>query len=134
VSTLVLDTNIVSYLMKGHSLAALYRPHLTGKLLAISFVTVAEMFEGAYLAGWNATRVEQLETVLLGYVTIPSSPEICRRWARVRTDRRSQPISSNDGWIAATALAHNCPLVTHNPDDFRDIPGLTVITELPRKA
>ena len=132
--TLVLDTNIVSYLMKGHSLAELYRPHLTGKLLAISFITVAEMFEGAYLAGWNAIRVERLENVLVDYVTIPSSPELCRRWARVRTDRRSQPISSNDAWIAATTLAHDCPLVTHNPDDFRDIPGLTVITELFRKS
>lgn len=36
--TLVLDTNIVSYLMKGHPLAEAYRSHLDGKLLAISFM------------------------------------------------------------------------------------------------
>ncbi|MFH0343036.1 MAG: hypothetical protein ACHBNF_13095 [Chromatiales bacterium] len=36
---LVLDTNIVSYLMKGGALAEAYAPHVQGKLLAISFIT-----------------------------------------------------------------------------------------------
>ncbi len=44
----VLNTNIVSYLMKGHTLAEQYRPDLEGKTLAISFMTVGELFEGAH--------------------------------------------------------------------------------------
>lgn len=44
----VLDTNIVSYLMKGHALAEQYRPDLEGKTLAVSFMTVGELFEGAF--------------------------------------------------------------------------------------
>ena len=32
-------------------------------------------------------------------------------------------------WVAATALRYRLPLVTHNPDDFQQIPGLKVITE-----
>jgi len=41
----------------------------------------------------------------------------------------SRPISVQDAWIAATALRHGCPLVTHNRDDFAKITGLTVISE-----
>lgn len=40
---IILDTNIVSYLMKGGLLAEAYAPHVQGKLLAIAFVTVGEM-------------------------------------------------------------------------------------------
>ncbi len=36
-----------------------------------------------------------------------------------------------DCWIAATALAFGLELVTHNPADFRGIPGLAVVTEAP---
>jgi predicted nucleic acid-binding protein len=32
---------------------------------------------------------------------------------------------------AATALAYGLELVTHNPTDFANIPGLVVITEAP---
>jgi len=83
VAVLVLDTNIVSYLMRGDTRAEKYRGHIEGKTLAISFMTVGELYEGAY----------------------------------------------RGGWIAATALAHDCPLVTHDPGDFADITGLSIITE-----
>ena len=44
---IILDTNIVSYSMKGHQLAETYMPHLQGQLLAITFVTVGELYFGA---------------------------------------------------------------------------------------
>ena len=33
-------------------------------------------------------------------------------------------------WIAACALRHSIPLVTHNSKDFVGIPGLKVISEV----
>ena len=44
----LLDTNVVSFLFKGHTLAQVYRPHLQGKVLAISFMTLAEILGGLY--------------------------------------------------------------------------------------
>jgi predicted nucleic acid-binding protein len=44
---IVLDTCIVSYLMKGVPLAEVYTPNLQGRLLAISFITVGELYYGA---------------------------------------------------------------------------------------
>ena len=70
-SSLVLDTNIVSYLMRGHSLAA-----PGSNTLCISFMTVAEMFEGAKRAGWGAAKWARLNSILLSYVVIPSSPNL----------------------------------------------------------
>ena len=56
---LVVDTCVVSYVMKGQELAHLYAPHLQGKLLAISFITVGEMYFGAENAGWGEARRQQ---------------------------------------------------------------------------
>ena len=89
-NTLLVDTNIVSYLFKRDSRAALHR-----------------------------------------YTILPVDLEVCRAWAAVRLSRsaRGQPISPQDAWIAATALRYRLPLVTHNPDDYQHIAGLTIITE-----
>lgn len=124
----VLDTNIVSYLMKGHPLAEQYRPHLDGHTLAISFVTVAELYEGAFRARWGKRKWAVLEAAIRRYVVVPSSRELCLGWGRLRYERRNQPIASNDAWIAATALVHHVPLVTHDRSDFAGIEGLTVIS------
>lgn len=35
-------------------------------------------------------------------------------------------IGDNDVWIAATALAHGLPLVSHNARHFARVPGLTI--------
>ena len=48
---LVLDTNIVSYVMKGDPLARSYKPHLQGRLLSVAFITVGELYFGAE-KGW----------------------------------------------------------------------------------
>ena len=50
-SRVILDTNIVSYLMKGGKLATAYEPHLQSRLLVITFVTVGELYFGADLTG-----------------------------------------------------------------------------------
>jgi len=44
---LLLDTNIVSYIMKNAPQAQLYEKHLLGKTLTISFITVGELWAGA---------------------------------------------------------------------------------------
>ena len=127
--TLVLDTNIVSYLMRGHSFAEPYRPHLVGKRLAVSFMTVAEMYEGAYRGGWDEVKISAMERELKKYLVIPYSAKLAGAWGAIRAERRLQPISTDDAWIAAAAVAHQCPLVTHNPNDFRGITHLRLITE-----
>ena len=44
-NTVLLDTNIVSFLLKGDSRIEAYLPFLEQKQLAISFMTVAELYQ-----------------------------------------------------------------------------------------
>lgn len=127
----LLDTNVVSYLLKNHRLATAYRPHLIGFTLLVSFQTVAELLEGALLAGWGATKRAALESHLAAYTVVYPDRFACDHWSAVRVARRSRPVSTADAWVAATALAAGVELVTHNPADFVHIPGLVVITEAP---
>jgi len=128
---LMVDTNVVSYVMRGDTRAKLYLPHLQGKLLSISFITVGEMFYGAKKKRWGEKKRRQLETTLRNFVVIPYDNEIAWCYARVVTERerKGRPIDLHDAWIAACALRHGVSLVTHNAPDFEEITGLQVITE-----
>jgi tRNA(fMet)-specific endonuclease VapC len=122
----LLDTNIVSFVLKGDSRAMLYAPHLQGHRLAISFMTVAELFQWAAIRNWGAHRMDQLEMSIQGYVILPFDIALCRLWGEVRAQCRTagRPIFPQDAWVAATALRHGLPLVTHNPRDFEAVEEL----------
>jgi tRNA(fMet)-specific endonuclease VapC len=55
----LVDTDVASYVLKGHSLARLYRRHLQGHDLAVSFMSVAELYEWAFRARWGRTRLRK---------------------------------------------------------------------------
>ena len=128
---IILDTNIVSYLMRGDRLAEAYAPHVQGRLLAIAFITVGEMYFGAENRNWGEKRRKELETTLRNFVVIPYDHEIARCYGRLVAERKrnGRPIDPNDAWIAACAARHAVPLVTHNAKDFEGITSLEVITE-----
>ena len=107
-------------------------PHpLQGNTLALSFMTVAELYQWAYVRNWGNRKLTRLEEQLHQCVIVPFDNELCKQWASISVQRQrmGRPMSVQDAWIAATALRHNCPLVTHNSDDFSDITGLEVISE-----
>lgn len=68
---IVLDTNVVPYLMKGGPLAEAYAPHVQGKLSAIAFITVGELYFGAENRNWGEKKRKQLETAIRNFVVIP---------------------------------------------------------------
>jgi len=127
----VVDTDVVSFLFKGDTRAEAYHRHLQGKTLAISFMTVAELYQWAYIRNWGEQRLARLEERLHSYVIVPYDHGLCKQWARICVERQrlGKPISAQDAWVAATALRHGCPVVTHNRDDFAEISGLAVISE-----
>lgn len=127
----ILDTNIVSYLMRGGPLAERYVPHVQGRLLAITFITVGEFYFGAEKGNWGERRRKELETTLRNFVAIPYDHEIARSYGRLVAERQrsGKGIAPNDAWIAACAARYGVPLITHNAKDFEGITGLQVLTE-----
>jgi tRNA(fMet)-specific endonuclease VapC len=60
IAAAVVDTDVVSYLFRGDTRAELYRPHLTDRLLIISFMTLAELRRWALKYNWGRRRREAL--------------------------------------------------------------------------
>jgi tRNA(fMet)-specific endonuclease VapC len=75
----VVDTDVVSFLFKGDTRAEIYRQHLQGKTLAVSFMTVAELYQWAYVRNWGERRLARLEDKLRSYVVVPFDHELCKQ-------------------------------------------------------
>ncbi|MGP1386500.1 MAG: type II toxin-antitoxin system VapC family toxin [Thainema sp.] len=132
-SLLLIDTDIASFIFKGSAYLDPYRSILNGQELALSFMSVAELFQWAILRNWGERRIMQLERYLANCVVIPVDQALCRQWAQVRADRQriGRAIAPQDAWIAATALRYDLPLVTHNIKDFQEIPNLRLMATSP---
>ena len=125
------DTNVVSYIITAHPLAERYAPFIAdGRIVGISFQALAELRVGLRTQRWDRRR---FDSVLQRFVEVPLSREAERIWVTIRADsierhRRGSRriVSAADAWIAATAMAIPCPLLTHNTRDFKQIRGLNL--------
>jgi predicted nucleic acid-binding protein len=127
---MLIDTNIVSYFYKKDTRAVLYEKHLVGRRLFVSFMTVAELYKWPFERNFSEAKRQQLVEFLRNYTVLPYDDALAWCWAElVAKTRRDRPLSLPDSWIAATALRHRFPVVTHNRQHFDGIPGLTVLSE-----
>ena len=131
-ASVVVDTDVVSFLFKHDSHAESYRPHLTGRLLVLSFMTIAELDRWVLERNWGRTRRARMEEYLRNFIVYPFDRALCLKGAEVSdcTRRNGRSIQCADAWIAATAVVHGIPLVTHNVKDYVGIDALTVISEV----
>ena len=135
---ILLDTNVFSFLLRqADTRATLYRPHIQDHIAVISYVTIGELYFWAEGRKWGGERVKLLEEKIRDTAIIRYDLEVCRTYAQLkyglRTPSGSQRvIGDNDLWIAACAVRHGIPLVTHNRRHFEGIPGLNIISEAPQ--
>lgn len=57
----VVDTDVISIVLKGHSSAAKYAALLDGKQPIVSFMTIAELKKWALKRQWGAKRIAWLD-------------------------------------------------------------------------
>ncbi len=127
---MVVDTDVVSFIFKNHSIGTLYETDLVGATLLISFMIVAELDRWAIQSKWGSARREWLRLYLERFVLLPYSRRLCTAWAEVTVAAQANGcrIDCADALIAATALRHDVPLVTHNRGDYLGVPGLKLIS------
>lgn len=92
--------------------------------LSITLVSAGEMAAG--LDGRDRTAWDRL---FQRFDVVAPDREVAWRYGRLyRTlQEKGTPIGANDLWIAATALAHEMPLVTRNTAEFGRVPELKVV-------
>lgn len=125
----LLDTSVLIAIESGRPIRAEAMPETT----AISVVTKAELRVGIFSAADIETRDRRLMTFELAnrIVSLPVDEAVSRAWAQMRAYMRAsgQTVSVNDMWIAATAAAHEIPVLTQEGDfdALNGVAGLTVI-------
>jgi tRNA(fMet)-specific endonuclease VapC len=121
----LLDTDICSAHMRRPAKLAHRFVQYTSQI-AISSVTLAELYAGAYKHS-QVNRLLALIADLLQEVQVIDFDSACaERFGQVRGTLLQQGISvpTTDLMIATAALVHNLTLVTHNTKDYQNIPGL----------
>jgi tRNA(fMet)-specific endonuclease VapC len=128
---LVVDTDVASFIFKWHAeFAPRYVDIVRGSELIVSFMTLAEMRQGALDANWGPRKCAVLEAYLGDFSVLHSDSLLCSTWATVRNEstQKGRPIGPADAWIAATALVLSLPLVTNNPKDYRHLDSLQLVS------
>jgi tRNA(fMet)-specific endonuclease VapC len=121
----LLDTDSCSDHMRRPAKLAHRFIQYTGQI-AISSVTLAELYSGAYKHS-QVNRLLALIGDLLQEVQVIDFESVCaEKFGQVRGTLLQQGISvpTTDLMIASAALVNNLTLVTHNTLDFQNIPGL----------
>lgn len=104
---------------------------LLGEDSAVASITVSELFVGVYRSAPSERRNQReafVESIVDRWPVLPLDVRVARVHARLGTElqQRGQRIGAHDLIIAATALAHNYDVLTHNLREFQRVPGLTV--------
>jgi predicted nucleic acid-binding protein len=56
------------------------RANVAGRVVCVTFMTIGELFKGAYLRGWGGRRMAELERWLRDVVVLPYDAEVSRQW------------------------------------------------------
>lgn len=124
----LIDTNVVIRL-------AHLDPESLPAVSAISTITLAELSVGPLLTTdphERALRQLHVQQAEADFEPLPFDAAVARVHSGVAVDLhragRKRTARAFDSLIAATAISHNLPLYTANPDDFAEIHGLDVRT------
>lgn len=99
----------------------------------ISSITVSELLVGVHYANTDTIRVRRsafVETILSKLPVLSFKTEEARIHAGLFATlaRQGKMIGAHDLIIAATAISHNCAILTENTKEFDRVPGLETIS------
>jgi tRNA(fMet)-specific endonuclease VapC len=123
----LLDTNIVSYWMRGdRRLIEKIKRHKPSEL-SVSTITLAEIYYGIERSPVKKReRRNKIRAILSQLSVLPFNESAALTYAQIRAglERQGSVISERDIQIAAIAAANKLILVTHNVKEFSRIVNL----------
>ena len=125
----MLDTNIISYIIKNRDFALIDKFEEMSKeyIIAVSSITVAELLYGVMKK--NSKKLEvAVNEFLLPLQRLTFDENASYSYALIRTNLESKGliIGSNDLFIAAHAKSLDAVIVTNNTREFERIEDLKV--------
>lgn len=97
---------------------------------AISVVTLGELRQGVLASNDLDERDVRMQTFssVAGFEPLPIDLVVAATWSALKVKLRTANLrlGANDAWIAATAMAHQVPLITQDRG-FVGTPGLEVV-------
>lgn len=125
----LLDTNIISYWMRGdEGVIGRIKEHSPADL-ALSAITLAEILYGIEKSPVKKKeRRLKIERIVLLLDLYPFGESAAEKYGVVRAqlEKEGTPISERDTQIAAIAMANRLTVVTHNVKEFNRIRELKV--------
>ncbi|MEA3347999.1 MAG: type II toxin-antitoxin system VapC family toxin [Pseudomonadota bacterium] len=129
---LILDTNVFIHAERSGSPIDFSIWEEYGDVY-ISVITVSELLVGVHYANSDARETRRsafVESILAKLPVLGFYVEEARVHARLfaTLSKKGQLIGAHDLLIAATAIVHNCALLTANLKEFERVPGLETIS------
>ena len=126
--TYLLDTNRLIYFFKGMGNIANNLLSKSPSEISIASIVLFELEFGIAKSTNPEKRRKQLAQLLSSVKVVLFSQKESKQAAKVKASLESKgiPISPMDILIAATALANNSILVTHNTKEFSRVPDLKI--------
>lgn len=121
----ILDTDLLIELSRGRSTIQERIVGIGMSNCSVSEVSLAELYVGFY-KNQSVNRYQFLLTFLEESLLVVPISSAIKTYARIRSQLELQGnrLDNMDLFIAATALANDYTLVTHNTRHFSRIPGL----------
>lgn len=122
----LLDTNIVIYVMKRRPLEVLNIFNQNASRMAISAITLAELFHGAEKSTRVSDNLFAIEDFCSRLEVLPYGTKAAQHYGAIRSalEKAGQTIGVNDLHIAAHARSEGLIVVTNNTGEFARVPAL----------
>jgi len=124
----LLDTSMCVFALRGHAGTAVRLGRVAGADIAVSVITVAELWVGVRKSREAEVRGMALAAFLAPFPVLPFDARAADHYVETRCalEAAGQPIGERDLIIAATALSHGLTVATNNIREFGRVPGLRV--------
>ena len=124
----LLDTNIVIYVLKRRPKEVLAMFNANASRMAISSITLSELFYGAEKSLNTDKNLEAVEEFVSHLDVLPYDAKASQHYGQIKAalEKKGQIIGENDIHIAAHATSHGLILVSSNVREFKRVSNLVL--------
>ena len=121
----LLDTNIISALLKGESTIA--DKIDKAKKVYVPVIALGELYYGAAYSTHSNKNIADIRRFASSYNLLLIDEETTIAYGSIKADlrKKGKPIPENDIWISAIAYRHKLTLATRDKH-FKEVTGITI--------